>query len=204
MKKSIVLYVVFLAAITLLSAGCSEEDLNSMRITVDKDGSGTIVFLSTRVLDNAGALVDNTVRGMDWGDKGIILTARKATFKKAEHLDFAGIKVELKKKSFRMTVPLGPDAVWPNILAPEQKGADGVRKSAREAGFKVSKNPTRSFKFVVKVPGKVLATGSHPKLSGGGNLLGGGQAEDTADLVLPVGKVLGSKEKTLLWEVTWK
>jgi hypothetical protein len=186
-------------------AGCSEEDLNSLRIELNADGTGQLVLLETRVMDNAGTTVANTLRGMDWGEKGMLLTARTATFKKVEHLDVAGIKMTLLEKHFRMTVPMGADAKWAAVLAPDQAGSEDVRKKARELGLSVSATGTRTFKFVLKVPGEVVAKGAVPKITQTSEIIPrGGEAADIAELVLPIEKILKSPEKELTWEVTWK
>jgi hypothetical protein len=186
-------------------AGCSEVDLNSIHIALSEDGSGSLVLVETRVIDNAGTFVSNEIRGMDWDEKGVRVTCHTAKFKKIGDLDIAGIKMETKGKLFRMTVPLGVAAKWPGILAPEQKGAAGMRKAAKEHGLPLSDRVKRTFKFAVKVPGKIVAQGSCPKLTLSASLFPTGREKDNvAELVLPVKKILEAKDRELVWEVTWK
>lgn len=193
------------AAMIIFACGCSETDLNSIRLNINSDGSGTIVMVETSVFDNASTAVDQSIRGMDWENRGLKIACRRGSFKNVAHLDVSGIKAQVKENVFRLTVPMGQLAGWTKVLAPVEEGTDEIRKAAREEGFSLAEKPERTYKFVVRVPGKIIAQGSTPKLSSGGGLFPSmDKKENTAELVLPIDKVLKSKENELLWEVTWK
>ena len=189
-------------------SGCGEEDLTSVKLSIEASGKGKIVSTVIRVEDVKDDPIKKATSGASWKEQRVSVVVQEATFNDISKVQIADIRLSVSGNLFRLTLPLGKSAQWTGILAVSEKDAEVMNKLAKEQGLAIPGKVGVKFKFTVCLPGKVIAKGCTPKIaeeSSGGLLTFGSEgAQNEATLVIPLEKVRESTEKELVWEVTWK
>jgi hypothetical protein len=195
-------------AVSLSLASCGEEDLTSVKFTVEAGGKGKMVSTIIRVKDVKDSALSKSASGVTWKGRELAVVVQEATFDDISRVQIAGIKPSVSGNLFRLTVPLGKAAEWTKVLAASKDDIDAINKLNKEQGLAIPAGVGTSFKFTVRLPGNIIAKGCTPKIaeesSGGMFSLGSEEEGKEATLVIPLKKVKESKEKELIWEVTWK
>mgnify|MGYP005667668135 CR=1 FL=1 len=195
-------------AASLSISGCGEEDLTSVKLSIEASGKGKIVSTVIRVEDAKDDPIKKATSGAKWKEQRISVVVQEATFDDISKVQIAGIRLSVSGNLFRLTIPLGKSARWTEILAASENDADVINKLSEEQGIAIPGKVGAKFKFVVSLPGKVIAKGFSPKIaeeSSGGLLSFGSEgAQNEATLVIPLKKARESTEKELVWEITWK
>jgi len=202
------------AVVGLSVCGCNEEDLTSIKLSFDTDGRGVLLSTVTQAGSSKSDPVTKVSSGLAWKDK-LSIVFREAAFDDMSAVEIAGIRASVSysetNNTFKLTVPLGQEAKWTEVLAASRKDADAVHRLGKEQGLAVSRTLGTKFKFDVSVPGEVLSDSSQPRRiaedSSGGLFSfgsGGGGDNNSASLVLPLKKVRESDKEELVWLVHWK
>ena len=189
-------------------SGCGEEDLTSIKISIEASGKGKIVSTVIRVEDVKDDPIKKATSGANWKEQRVSVVVQEATFNDISKVQIADIRLSVSGNLFRLTIPLGKSARWTGILAASEKDAEVINKLGKKQGLAIPGKVGAKFKFTVYLPSKVIAKGCSPKIaeeSSGGLLSFGSEgAQKEATLVIPLKKVRESTEKELVWEVTWK
>jgi len=210
MRKTTTSLLAAAAAIVVahLIAGCGEEDVTSIKLSIGPGGKGKMVVTRIRfdktVADSA--LQKNT-SGVAWKGREVGVVVQEATFSDISKVDIVGIRLAVSGETFRLVVPLGRHAKWTKVLAPSKDDIEVIDSLNEEQELGLPKRVGRKFKFTVRLPGKIISEDATSNIaSGSGGLFSFGSKEETSEatLVLPVEKVRSSLKKELIWKVTWQ
>lgn len=209
MKTARTNFLLWIATITAFSiSGCGEEDLTSIRITIEESGKGKIVSTVIRLENVENAPIKKAASGANWKEQGVAIVVHEATFDEISKVQIADIRPSVSGNLFRLAIPLGPSARWPKILAASEKDAEIINAVSREQGLTIPSKVGAKFKFTVCLPGEIIAKGFSSKIaeesSGGLLSFGSESGQNEATLMIPLKTVRESTEKELVWEVTWK
>lgn len=183
-----------------LLAGCGEEDLTSIRVSINADGSGTIMASAVSVPDQRSGIEAGTV-GATWSDR-VTITAVSGSFAVLSQLVVGGISFDQNVSgsgmvSLDVVVPLGPEARWTKMISPmtPDQRVQSARAFDRDGRLK---SLGSTFKMVIELPSDVVSTGVAPRLSG----VFPSSRDNTVELLIPVDTAL-AETGSLRWSVTW-
>jgi len=181
-------------------AGCDEEDLTSIRISFDADGSGTIMASAVAVLDQPTGIEAGTM-GATWSDR-VTMTAAAGAFETLSELVVGGISFHHDMSasdmmSLSVTIPLGAEAGWTTMISPmtPAQRAESARAFDRDGRIK---SLGSTFKMVIELPSDVVGNGVTPRLTG----VSPSTRHNTATLLIPVDTALAATG-SLTWHLTW-
>ncbi len=181
-------------------AGCDEEDLTSIRVSVNADGSGTIMASAVAVPQEPTGIERGTV-GATWSDR-VTVTAAVGTFDSLTQLVVGGISFNHDVSASGMmtlsvVLPLGAETQWAKMISPMSPAQRGESARAFDRAGKI-KSLGATLKMVIELPNEVVSTGVTPRLSG----VSPSNKHNTAVLLIPVDTALEATG-SLRWHLTW-
>ena len=198
MSRAFVKSLMLLAVCSLWMSGCDEE-LTSIAITYNADGSGTVRLAGLRVPTQPAAF-EQHVQGVEFDDRGRVqFDASKGTFSSIESLNIGGITFShtAKDGSELLVVTVPRDgAAWARMLTP----SEGDR-SAAAAAFDADgtmKSVGEKIKISITVPSEVIAANTGPHTRGVTSTM----KENQVILLFPA-KAAEQSGKPLKWHITW-
>ncbi|CAN5865628.1 hypothetical protein BH11PLA1_BH11PLA1_10230 [soil metagenome] len=202
-----------LAGLALLAAGCDEKDAAGLKVTVAKDGSGTL-FATGLFIPAAPRAVEaaTTGGGSAWKSRAAIAVSR-GSFTTIGALTIGGITFQTPTGALepaldtggaatmphliKITLPRGKAAAWPALFA----GANEEERAAARAVLAddAAADLGKTIKFTLAVPGRVIGSA----VSARGRKLIADRSDDTATLVIPV-ELAVQEGEPLIWHVSWE
>jgi hypothetical protein len=182
-------------------AGCDENDLVSLRIRVNEDGSGTLVTSALANPAGPGA-VEQGGRGVAWRDR-LSLECASGAFDSigklaVEDLVFSSSGGGESSHSIEIALPCGPEAKWLRTFVPlsvdERKRLAPLfdpTGNVKSIGAKI--------KIVIDLPVAPTAHGVLPIVNGVKESVDGQEAT----LLVPVDTALAST-RSMTWQLTWR
>ncbi len=209
-----------LGAISLLSAGCGEEDASSVRIRLNPDFSGTISTSSivitpvppagssglpgsAGVISSAGA--EPVLSGAIVTNRGqLVMTA--GTFAELDLLKVADITFEYggghKSPFVKVTIPRGKAALWPKALGvPDEAMRAATAKALVPESKSSAIGSVTTLRFAVPDNCKIVSVG----VSGRARGLNTAADETNASITIPMAVARGEfGTEPLVWHITWQ
>ncbi len=181
-------------------AGCDEEDLTSIRVSINADGSGTIMASAVAVPQEPTGIERGTV-GATWSDR-VTVTAAAGTFETLSRLVVADISFRHVESASGMVtlsvvLPLGAEAQWTKMISPMSPAQRGESARAFDRDGKI-KSLGSTFKMVIELPNDVVGNGVTPRLSG----VSPSNKRNTAVRLIPLDTALEATG-SLQWHLTW-
>ncbi len=180
----------------LLVAACSDAEPIGVHLTLAADGSGTVTCRSLVMVDEAGPMEAGSA-GVEWRDRAR-LTASRGEFRKLDGLVLADLGWRRTgENSLRVNLPMGPEARWHTLLAPEPT------LRPRAAAALEPAQPTSamgdSIRFELELPGEVTAIGHAPNI----RLVRSDKDGRKAILTVPVAAAR-APGPALMFDVAWR
>lgn len=186
------------AGASLSLAGC-DDDLTSIRITLGKDGSGTVKVASVAVPEPLGA-AESAIRGALWSNR-VSVNALAGAFDDVSQLAVAGITFSRAVHdgccTLEVVVPLGTNNKWAAVLAPLSETQRTELAQVIDPSGK-TKSIGSSLKIIVELPGEVVSSGALPGSDG----ISASHKAKIATLTVPVGATV-SYHDSVKWHMTW-
>ena len=190
----------FFLPVFLVAIGCDEADSTSVRLVIKADLSGTVTTSSLSELER-GALEPES-QGIQWTARAhvVALQGRFGDLSKTP-LRIGDLTFEVSQRGggfrLRVTLPTGPEAKWPMLIAPSEPS----RRSAIRAAMDPEGEADRlgeEIKIQIDLPREPVASGFRPDLA---------PMRDSVDkkrvtLIVKVDK-LRAGGSTVEWDVTW-
>lgn len=199
MSRAIVKSLIGIVCCCLCLTGCGEEELTSIAITLNEDGSGTVRLAGLRVPAQP-AVFEQHVQGVRFDDRGRVqFDASIGSFSNIESLNIGGITFSHTAKDgselLVVTVPK-EGAAWAKMLTPSER--DRTAAAAAFAADGKMKRVGDKIKISITLPRDVVAANTGPRTRGVSSKI----KQNQAILLLPteVAEHVGSPLK---WHVTW-
>ncbi len=192
-----------LALLALLGfAACADSDVVSIRIQLAANGSGTVGLTALRPAPEPGP-AERAASGAAWEERAT-LHASKGRFEKLGGLRVADIQFTLSETAdgipiVRATLPCGPSAQWPKILAPSVEEQRKLSLTLDASGKTTTAGQV--LKLELLVPGLVTGVGIAPEPRG----FSTEKYRDRATLFVPIKQALAEGDgKQILFDVSWR
>ena len=199
MSRAFVKPLMGLVVCCLCMTGCGEEDLTSIAITLNADGSGTVRLAGLRVPTQPAAF-EQHVQGVEFDDRGRVqFDASMGAFSNIESLNIGGITFShMAKDGSELLVVTVPreGAAWAKMLAPSERD-----RTAAAAAFAADGKMMRvgdTIKITITVPRDVLAANTAPYARGVSSKM----KKNQAILLLPA-EAAEHRGTPLKWHITW-
>lgn len=181
-------------------AGCDDEDLTSIRVSINADGSGTIMASAVAVPEEPTGIERGTV-GATWSDR-VTVTAATGTFETLSQLVVADISFSQVVSAsgivtLAVVLPLGAEAQWTKMISPMSQAQREESARAFDRDGKI-KSLGSKLKLVIELPNDVVGNGVTPRLSG----VSPSNKDNVAELLIPVDTALEATG-SLQWLLTW-
>jgi len=191
----------FFLPVFLVAIGCDEADSTSVRLVIQADLSGTVTTSSLSKLESS-ALESESSPGIQWTARAqvVALQGRFGDLSKAP-LKIGDLTFEVSNHGpgfrLRVTLPTGPEAKWPALIAP----SDPSHRDAIRAAMDPEDETGRlgeEIKIQIDLPKEPVASGYRPDLA---------PVRDSVDkkrvtLIVKVDK-LRAGGRMIEWDVTW-
>lgn len=199
MPRTFVKPLMGLVVCCLWMTGCGEEDLTSIAITLNADGSGTVRLAGLRVPTQPAAF-EQHAQGVEFDDRGRVqFDASMGGFSNIESLNIGGITFShtAKDGSELLVVTVPRDgAAWAKMLAPSER--DRTAAAAAFAADGKMKRVGDTIKISITVPRDVLAANTAPYQRGVSSKM----RKNQAILLLPA-ETAEHRGTPLKWHITW-
>ncbi len=190
----------FFLPVFLVAIGCDEADSTSVRVVIKADLSGTVTTSSLAEAER-GALEPES-QGVRWTARAqvVALQGRFDDLTKTP-LRIGDLTFEVSKdrRGFRLrvTLPTGPEAKWPTLIAPAEPSRRGAIRAAMDPEGETERLGEQ-IKIQIDLPAEPVASGYRPDLA---------PVRDSVDkkrvtLIVNVDK-LRAGGRTVEWDVTW-
>ena len=189
-----------LAGLSLFSFGCDESDLTSIKITLKADGSGTIRVNCVAIPE--ATTIEQSSPGAMWSNR-VQLTTTIGSFDAIEALAVAGISFQMPPATAKVgylvvSLPRGPEAAWPEAIAPVSEAQRADAAAALDETGKLAVLG-KKIKIEIDLPGEVSATGAFPYLP----KVAPSKKKTIATLAVPV--EIGREDgEAITWNIAWQ
>jgi hypothetical protein len=193
--------VVCIVGACLPAAGCGEQDLTSIRLSLNDDGSGRITVVSVEAPDQ-GFAVEGASSGVSWSRR-VSVNASAGEFSDATALEVADIDFhwgvgDEGMGRLKVVVPLGSERRWVRTIAPITENQRTELAETFDPTGAV-KTVGASVRIVVELPGNVVSSGAVPARGG----TAASHKKNTATLTVPVDFKAPHRE-AIVWHITWQ
>ena len=190
----------FFLPVFLVAIGCDEADSTSVRLVIQADLSGTVTTSSLAETDRGA--IEPESQGVRWTARAqvVALQGRFEDLSKTP-LRIGDLTFEVSNNGrgfrLRVTLPAGPDAKWPTLIAPSEPSRRAAIRAAMDPDGE-TEGLGEEIKIQIDLPAEAVASGYRPDLA---------PVRDSVDkkrvtLIVKVDKIRAGG-RTVEWDVTW-